>query len=199
MMPRHLLIGVVVLLALALVMGIYVGRVRRSAGIETAADKAPVPPPASGPTEQVTLWVAYDDSGSLRAQSAKIPLPAGRQERAQELLRALLAIYLDKASPHPLGDGSEVRDVYLVDPGVAVIDTNSAFADRHRSGVLIEELTVASIVQTLSTNIPGIVRVKILVDGKERQTLAGHADLSNFYEVSAINQMLNQLQSSPQP
>ena len=34
--------------------------------------------------------------------------------------------------------------VYLVDPGVAVIDVNSAFADTHRSGVLVEELTVAS-------------------------------------------------------
>jgi len=35
-------------------------------------------------------------------------------ERAQELLRALLALYLDNSSSHPLGPGAEVRDVYLV-------------------------------------------------------------------------------------
>ena len=36
---------------------------------------------------------------------------------------------LDKNAPHHLGAGAEIRSVYLVDPGVAVIDVNSAFAD----------------------------------------------------------------------
>ena len=106
------------------------------------------------------------------------------------MLRALLAVYMDPASSHPLGPGAEIRDVYLVDPGLAVVDTNDAFADGHRSGVLVEELTVASLVQTLAANIPGINRVKILVGGKERETLAGHADLSRFYEVAAVGQMI---------
>jgi Sporulation and spore germination len=119
-----------------------------------------------------------------------------RQERAEELLRALIAIYLDKTSPHPLPPGSDVRSVYLVDPGLAVIDINAAFADGHRSGVLSEELTVASLIQTLTANLPRILRVKILVEGKERQTLAGHADLSNFFDVAGINQLSAQLQST---
>jgi hypothetical protein len=36
--------------------------------------------------------------------------------------------------------------------------------------------------------------VKILVDGKERETLAGHADLTDFYDVTAVNQVSAQLQ-----
>jgi spore germination protein GerM len=131
----------------------------------------------------------------LRAQSAQIPMPSDRQQRAQELLRALLTIYLGKNSPHVLGAGAEVRSVFLLDPGVAVIDLNSAFADTHRSGVLVEALTVASLIHTISVNIPGIVKVKILVDGKDRDTLAGHADLSSFYDVTAVNQLATQLQS----
>jgi spore germination protein GerM len=106
-------------------------------------------------------------------------------------------LYLDRASNHPLAVGSEIRSVYLVDPGVAVIDTNAIFADGHRSGVLVEELTVASIIQTLAGNIPGVLRVRILVDGKERETLAGHADLSDFYETSAVSQLVQQLQVAP--
>jgi Sporulation and spore germination len=129
----------------------------------------------------------------LRPKPVRIPLPAGRQERAAEILHALLNLYLDKFSPHPLGAGSEVRDVYLVDPGLAVIDLNAAFADSHRSGVLVEELTVASLIHTVSANTPGILRVKIVVDGKERDTLAGHADLSDFYDVTAVNQLATQL------
>jgi len=124
-------------------------------------------------------------------------MPSGRQQRAEELLRALLSLYLDKSSPHALGTGAEVRAVYLVDPGVAVIDLNSAFADKHRSGVLVEELTVASLIHTISANTPGILKVKILVDGNERETLAGHADLSSFYDVTAVNQLATQLQSAP--
>jgi len=196
MIPRHLIIGVVVMVAIALGMSFYMLRMRGSAGRaeNTTASTQPVAPPVSGPTEQVTLYVAYDEDGSLRAQSRRIPLPAGRQERAEQLLRALLSIYLGNPSPHPLGPGSEVRDVYLVDPGLAVIDLNGAFAQGHRSGVLVEELTIASMVETISANIPDITRVKILVEGKERDSLAGHIDLTNFYDAAAMTQAVRELQ-----
>jgi hypothetical protein len=197
MIPRHFFIAVSVLALAVLAMGLYAWRMRGRAAAPTASiDARPVAPPVAGPTERVTLFVAYDDVGILQAQGAEIPLPSVRQERAEELLRALLALYLDKSSPHPLPPGSDIRSVYVVDPGLAVIDVNAAFADGHRSGVLAEELTVASLIQTLSANIPGILKVKILVEGKERQTLAGHADLSNFFDVSAIHQLTSQLQSS---
>jgi hypothetical protein len=196
MIPRHLIIGTTAMLAVALGMSLYVWRMRSRAQQPEppAAYSHPVAAPVQGPTETVTLFVAYDDPGALRAQAANIALPAGRQERAQELLRAVLGLYLDQASSHPLGPGAEIRDVYLVDPGLAVIDTNDAFADGHRSGVLVEELTVASMVQTLAANIPGINRVKILVGGQERETLAGHADLSCTYDVSAVSQLVAELQ-----
>jgi hypothetical protein len=199
MIPRHLVIAVAALLMIVLGMAVYVWQMRgRAAAVPVVtSDARPLAPPSAGPTEQLTLFVAYDDPGILRAQSARIPLPSGRQQRAEELLRALLALYLDKSSPHAIGVGADVRSVYLVDPGLAVIDLNAAFADTHRSGVLVEELTVASLIHTLSANIPGILRVKILVDGKERDSLAGHADLSDFYDVSAVNQLAIQLQSAP--
>ena len=198
MIPRHLFIAVSVLLLAVLGMSVYAGRMRgrAAAGPVASVDMRPVVPPVAGATEQVTLFVAYDDTGVLLAQPARIPLPSVRQQRAEELLRSLLALYLDKASPHPLPEGADVRSVYLVDPGLAVIDINAAFADGHRSGVLSEELTVASMIQTLSANLPGILRVKILVEGKQRDTLAGHADLSGFFDVSAINQLTSQLQLS---
>ena len=196
MIPRHLLIAMAVLLVAVLGLSIYVLHMRRTAAATPVAstDTRPLAPPIAGPTERVTLFVAHDEDGSLRAESARIPLPSGRQQRAEELLRALVALYLDKSSPHVLGSGAEVRSVFLVDPGVAVIDVNSAFADTHRSGVLVEELTIASLIHTISANTPGILKVKILVDGKDRVTLAGHADLTAFYDVTAVNQLATQLQ-----
>jgi Sporulation and spore germination len=197
MIPRHLIIGMAVLLIAALGLGVYALHMRKTATVSpiASADTRPLAPPVAGPTERVTLFVAHDDDGSLRAESAQIPLPSGRQQRAEELLRALLSQYLDKNSPHVLGPGADVRSVFLVDPGVAVIDLNAAFADTHRSGVLVEDLTVTSLIETVAANTPGILKVKILVDGKERDTLAGHADLSDYYDVSAVNQLATQLQS----
>jgi hypothetical protein len=199
MIPRHLWIGVAVMLLAVITMVVYLGRMKsRVSELEpTTSDLRPVAPPASGPTEQVTLYVAFDDPGTIRATAAKIPLPSGRQQRAEELLRTLMNIYLDRTSSHAMPPGAEIRSVFLIDPGTAVIDTNAAFAEGHRSGVLVEELTVASLIQTLSSNIPGIIRVRILVDGKQRETLAGHADLSNFYEASAVSQLVQELQASP--
>lgn len=198
MIPRHLQIAMVVLFAAVLVLGFYVRSMRGRVGERVrAVDSRPVAPPASGPTEQATLYVAYDDPGVLHAESTTIPLPSGRQERAHELVQALLARYLGKNSPHVLPAQADLRDVYIVDPGLVVIDVNSAFADGHRSGILIEELTVASFAQTLASNLPGINRVKFLVDGKHRDTLAGHADLSGYYETAAISALSQQLQQSP--
>jgi hypothetical protein len=198
MIPRHFVIAMAVLLVAVLALSGYAWHMRKTAAATpvVSTDTRPLAPPVAGPTERVILFVAHDEDGSLRAESAQIPLPSGRQQRAEELLRALVSLYLDKSSPHVLGSGAEVRSVFLVDPGVAVIDLNSAFADTHRSGVLVEELTLASLIHTISSNTPGILKVKILVDGKERETLAGHADLFAFYDVTAVNQLTTQLQAA---
>jgi len=197
MIPRHLVIAMAILLVAALGLSGYAWHMRKSAASAplTSVDRRPLAPPPAGPMERVVLFVAHDEDGTLRAESSQIPMPSGRQQRSEELLRALLSLYLDKSSPHVLGQGAEVRSVFLIDPGVAVIDVNGAFADAHRSGVLVEELTVASLIHTISANTPGLLKVKILVDGKQRDTLAGHADLTAFYDVSAVNQLATELQS----
>jgi hypothetical protein len=170
-------------------MGIYARHMRQQAReFELTPAELPVAAPASGPTETVTLYVADDAAGILRARSAQIPLPGGRQQRAEELLRALLRIYQQPGAPHALAAAADVRSIYLVDPGAAVIDLNAAFADQHRSGILTEQLTVNSLVETLAVNVPGIHRVSILVEGKTRDTLAGHADLTQFFDVQSVGQ-----------
>jgi spore germination protein GerM len=196
--PRQFVITVTLLFALTIAMSVYVWQLRRREirSPRVTEKTEHVAPPTSGPMEQVTVYVAYDSPGELRAQSISIPLAAGRQQRAEGLLRSLVSIYTAKESTHPLAAGAEIRQVFLVDPGLAVINMNSAFVEGQVSGVLAEELTIASLVQTLATNIPGLARVKILVDGKEQETLAGHANLTGFYDVQQIAEVVKQL--SPQ-
>ncbi|HKW17696.1 MAG TPA: GerMN domain-containing protein [Terriglobales bacterium] len=197
MNTRQFVVTTVVLFALVIAMSVYVSQLRRREIAALRVHSVPkvehAAPPASGKMEQVSVLVAYDDPGVLRAQSLSIPLTSGRQQRAEELLRALIGVYTAKNSPHLLALGSDVRNVFLVDPGIAVVDLNSTLVDSQVSGVLSEELTIASMVQILANNLPGLTRVKFLVDGKQRDTLAGHVELSQFYEVSQVNQMVEEL------
>jgi hypothetical protein len=184
---RRTKIALLILVASVALMGYYALHLKRRAEQlpVTAVDTRPVAPPVSGTAEQVTLFVANDADGMLHKQSVKIALPRDPTERARQVVRALISAYLEKNSNHPLATGADVEAVFLVKPNIAVVDTNAEFADGHRSGILVEQLTVASVAQTLAANVPNIGRVKILVQGKERETLAGHADLTSFYDLSA--------------
>jgi hypothetical protein len=41
------------------------------------------------------------------------------------------------------------------------------------------------VIGTLHANFPGISQVRFLVDGRQQETLAGHADLTRIYLASA--------------
>jgi len=193
--PRNLAVTVAILCSLTFGMSLYLWQLRHreETSIQREAIPQHVTAPPSGQTENITLVVAHDDTSDLRAQSITIAVSNNQQERAEEILRQLLSIYQSKTSSHELSPAAEVRDVYLVSPGIAVVDVNAAFADGQTSGVVAEQLTVISFSQTLTMNLPNIAAVKILVDGKERETLAGHVDISGTYSAADISQLANQL------
>jgi len=196
-MTRRIVLVFAALLLIALGLGVYAWQLKRKVARDeelATQQQLAMAPPAAGPPTPVTLYIASDPDAALRRSKTSLVLPAERSERARAVLRALFGAYLQSSSPHPIGAGADVRDVYLLGENTAVVDTNSVFADKHPSGVLAEELTVASIVATLNANDNQIQRVKILVNGQERETLAGHADLQRFYLASNIGQVVKDLQ-----
>ena len=196
-MTRRIVVMLAALLLVAAGIAIYAWRLHKRLAVEEArltTQQQTVAPPANGPTAKVTLFLASDENATLYKKQISIPLPAERSEQARSILRTLFGTYLQSGSPHPIGAGADVRDVYLLNDGSAVVDTNAAFADAHPSGVLAEELTITSIVATLNANDAKINRVKIIVNGAERDTLAGHADLRRFYVTSNIGQLAKELQ-----
>ena len=197
MIPRHLKITFALLLAAALGTGVYVLILKRHArqAPRTAELQEAVVPPTAGAPVTITLYVADDQQGTLHHEETTLPLPSNPTLRAQAVLRALIARYTQKDSLHSLPAGPDINDVYLVN-GTALVDLNDAFAGGHRSGVLVEDLTVLSLVQTLSAVLPTVTQVKILVNGRERETLAGHADLAEFYDVAAVNRVVAQMQGA---
>jgi hypothetical protein len=195
--PRHLQITFSMLLLVLLGGGIYMYQLKRRDERNAArtAEQKPVTAPVVGPASKIKLAVAYDDDGVIATRETEVPLPTDASSRAREVIRALLAEYTQKPSPHAVADGSDVRAVYMVADGLCVLDMNAQFADGHRSGVLLEEMTVATMVETLGANVPGVRKVKFLIDGKDRETLAGHADLTMVYDVNAVHELVQGMQA----
>jgi len=70
-----------------------------------------------------------------------------------------------------------LRSLYVTRNGTAYVDITAALKDAHPGGIHSEQMTIFSIVNSLVLNIPAIDAVKILIDGREAVTLAGHIDL----------------------
>ncbi len=73
--------------------------------------------------------------------------------------------------------GTELRAIYIDSNKVAYIDLSEAVKKKHPGGINSELLTIYSVVNSLILNVSEIKRVKILIDGNEAPTLAGHIDL----------------------
>lgn len=211
MIPRYQKILFILLLAGSLAMGGMLWRLRERAHerLLTGQDSAPTKAPEVAPAEPATLVVANDADGSLRAQIQSLPLPADPGARARAVLGRLLDLYAAQGATHPVeGGAASVAQVFLMPvpgaaprdgreesvepasgaaapqpnrPQLAVVNLKGTFAASHPSGIEVETLTVLSICGTLHANLPQVTEVRILVDGEQRATLAGHADLTRTY------------------
>lgn len=77
-------------------------------------------------------------------------------------------------------EGTILREAYLDANNICYIDLSSEIKLNHKGGTQAEFLTIYSIVNTVCYNFPQIKGVKILIDGKEEETLAGHIDISEI-------------------
>jgi hypothetical protein len=196
MIPRHFQITIALLLVSVLISGIFIIKLTHKEEAKTlqAAEDRLLAPPVEGKQEHIRILVAYDEERALRWRETSAFMPIDRNLRAREAMRAVLAQYLQQPSPHRLAKGTDIRDVYLITQDTLIVDTTPEFAEGHPSGILLEEMTITSLIETLAANVPGIARVKFLVDGKERETLAGHADLMSYYEVPAVHELAKEFE-----
>lgn len=187
MIPRNVQITLALVLLAVIASSIYGVQLKRRD--ERNRQHAMAMMPVSGENEATKFPVvmAFDEDGVLSERELTSSLPQERAARAREVLRALLHEYMQSPSPHAVPPGSDVRGVYLTNDGLCVLDVNAALADGHRSGMLLEQFTVISMMETLTRNLEGVRQVRWLVDGKQRDSLAGHADLTSTYAVDAIH------------
>lgn len=194
-MPRRAKIAVV-LLVVAVVAGLVyfrvlhqrIARLARTQATEEQERREVVAPPISTPTDVVAsaqvFWLSATEPDRLAAVTVQLPLSADRVERAKQLIGALIANPPTPAQ-RTLPVGATLLSFYILPDGTAVADFSDALASEMPSGILSEWMAVNSIVQTLAANMRGITRLKILIHGQEAETLAGHIDISGFFDLHA--------------
>ncbi|WP_158751953.1 GerMN domain-containing protein [Acidobacterium sp. S8] len=194
MIPRFQRVAFWAMLVVAVIMAIVLIRMRERAHdrLITAANSLPLSAPSSAPVEKITLLVANDLDGSLIPVERSFPMPKDPNARARVLMQKLLEEYAAPKSTHPIANASGVDEVFLMPVSqqkdgqglMAVVNLNSAFVQAQPSGIEPETLTVLSMIATLHADLPQITEVRFLVDGQQKDTLAGHADLTRVYLAS---------------
>lgn len=124
-------------------------------------------------TTEITLYFADDQAEYLVAERRKVPSKAKASAMAAAVLEALISGPRSNLQP-TIPPGTHVREVSLREKGLCTVDLNEAFQKNHPGGTSGELMTVYSIVESLAVSVPGVRSVQILVEGKPRETLAGH-------------------------
>jgi spore germination protein GerM len=134
------------------------------------------PPPASGRKIKAHLYYVGDDGVTLTSVERDIALGESTLEQARFLMAAQIAPVAEP-TVSAIPAGTTLRAVFLAEHGEAFVDLSRDVATSHPGGTINELLTVYTIVNALTENLPAVTSVQILVDGKEVETLAGHIDL----------------------
>ena len=139
--------------------------------------------PTDVPQGAKIYWAAGEDR--VTATMVQLALSADPVQRGKQVLHALIA---DTPSPEQrtLPADAELLAFYILSDGTAIADFSDALSSKTPSGIESEQLAVDSISRTLENNVPIARRLKILIHGQEVETLAGHVDLTGFFDLNPL-------------
>jgi hypothetical protein len=181
------ILAVGVLIGLISLRGLH-RRMQHLAETQAAEEKARrevLAPPISTPTDVKSkaqiFWAVAPDR--IAALEVELPLSADPVQRAKQVLHSLVE---DPPTPEQrtIPADTTLLAFYILPDGTAIADFSDALTSETPSGILSEQNTVNSITRTLATNLPSLRRLKILIHGQEVDTLAGHVDLTGFFDLN---------------
>ena len=122
------------------------------------------------------LYFADRDNYFLRSEQRVIPYSEDPVDYARAIVEALIK-GPQRGLVRTMAAATKLRAIYISPGGVCYVDLSQAAERDHPGGCNSELLTIYSVVNSLILDIPEIKRVKLLIEGKEVLTLAGHIDL----------------------
>ena len=144
----------------------------------TASAATPPPAAPAEPGRRIKARLFYIAAGGTKLTSVErdVAFGASAVEQAREIISAQIAPVIEPlVSAVPAG--TALRAVFITEGGEAYVDLSREVVAAHPGGTINEMLSIYTLVNALTENLPAVTAVQVLVDGKEVETLAGHVDL----------------------
>lgn len=175
------LIAVVILLGAVIVAGggylLFSGR---GGAPEQAAPKEPAfRVPVARPDEPLAVTAYLPSGAHLVPEIIGVKRRPDTPMQAREALAALLTG--QRAAQIPVLRELRLRALFLDASGTAFADLQAAAGGGITGSAGDELLAIYALVNTLTQNFEEIKEVRILLDGREVQTLTGHVDLTAYF------------------
>lgn len=130
----------------------------------------------SAQTTLVHLYFSDKENDFLIAEERTLEHPDNPAFFARNIVEALIK-GPQQGLVRTIPEETAIRAIYVTQYGICYVDLTAGIVDHHPGGIKSELFTVYSIANSLVLNVPEIEAVKILVNGNESATLAGHIDL----------------------
>ena len=192
-MSRNIKITLAIL-SIAVVIGLFSlrslhERVNRLAQDEASEEQsrravvsAPITTPTDAPSNATVFWADPSTAGQLAPEQVKLQLSSDAAMRGKQVIQALIQAPSD-AEGRTLPADARLLAFYVLPDGTAIADFSDELSVETPSGILSEQLAVNSIARTLEANVPSLRRLHILIHGQESDTLAGHVDLTGYFDL----------------
>ncbi len=141
-----------------------------SVATDTPADAAPLS------SASVTLYFPSASDDGLVVETRDIVDTKRPADRGAQIISALIEGPTTPAGLPAVPPGTTLRQLWVREDGSAYADFSEELSAGLSGGSAEEIRTIYAIVDSLTTNVPAIRRVGILIAGREREAL-GHLDL----------------------
>jgi|DewCreStandDraft_4_1066084.scaffolds.fasta_scaffold00712_73 hypothetical protein len=132
--------------------------------------------------------IFYGDSQSDKLKS--FPAKIYETPNVINQIKQILLLLFDKPPKDyikVIPEGTSIREVYIDSNSIIYIDLSEEFIVNNRGGTTFEYLSVYSILKSIFSNFNNIRGIRLLVNGVEQETIAGHLNISEIFRPQDIN------------
>ena len=130
-------------------------------------------PEGLDPADALTLNLFYPLEGKVALEQRLVPKVTGVRDIAAVAVREFLSGPSGEG-PSYVPDAVELVGIYLGQDGVLYLDFSSAMTLNFKGDAVAEFLLLRALYKTLKENASGVSGYRLLVDGREVDTIGGH-------------------------
>ena len=196
-MPRHIKIGMIFLILLWIVgLSYYYNLQRRISEMIRPEAEKPRPYLASQPSfsekaplKKVKLYFpSASEEDRMVTEQREIHISKFASAEAKQIIAELIAGPKAGAS-EALPKSAQLRQLFITGNGLAVVDFTRKVSEDHVGGLTQEAASISAVVNSLMANVKTIQKVQIIIEGTEAETLAGHIDLSQPFDLAVLSEL----------